>query len=116
MTKVYFGLSEPAAASYDGKISMVWHLKILKIFIIAVKENMIDIFYFGPLILKTVELCLKKVSACYRDRDLFNMAKMTAKHQKLCDPLYAVTAYLLDILLTQSTAFNTEGWIEREEK
>ena len=89
---------------------------ILKIFIIAVKENMIDIFYFGPLILKTVELCLKKVSACYRDRDLFNMAKMTAKHQKLCDPLYAVTAYLLDILLTQSTAFNTEGWIEREEK
>ena len=88
---------------------------ILKIFII-VKENMIDIFYFGPLILKTVELCLKKVSACYRDRDLFNMAKMTAKHQKLCDPLYAVTAYLLDILLTQSTAFNTEGWIEREEK
>ena len=33
---------------------------ILKIFIIAVKENMIDIFYFGPLILKTVELCLKK--------------------------------------------------------
>ena len=60
---------------------------ILKIFIIAVKENMIDIFYFGPLILKTVELCLKKVSACYRDRDLFNMAKMTAKHQKLCDPL-----------------------------
>ena len=48
---------------------------------------MIDIFYFGPLILKTVELCLKKVSACYRDRDLFNMAKMTAKHQKLCDPL-----------------------------
>ena len=41
---------------------------------------------------------------------------MTAKHQKLCDPLYAVTAYLLDILLTQSTAFNTEGWIEREEK
>ena len=61
---------------------------ILKIFIIAVKENMIDIFYFGPLILKTVELCLnKKVSAYYRDRDLFNMAKMTAKHQKLCDPL-----------------------------
>ena len=50
---------------------------------------MIDILiYFGPLILKTVELCLnKKVSACYRDRDLFNMAKMTAKHQKLCDPL-----------------------------
>ena len=76
---------------------------------------MIDILiYFGPLILKTVELCLnKKVSAYYRDRDLFNMAKMTGKHQKLCDPLYAVTAYLLDILLTQSTAFNTERWIER---
>ena len=66
---------------------MMMMMMILKIFIIAVKENMIDIFYFGPLILKTVELCLKKVSACYRDRDLFNMAKMTAKHQKLCDPL-----------------------------
>ena len=52
-------------------------------------KNMIDILiYFGPLILKTVELCLnKKVSAYYRDRDLFNMAKMTGKHQKLCDPL-----------------------------
>ena len=58
-----------------------------KDFIIAV--NMIDILiYFGPLILKTVELCLnKKVSAYYRDRDLVNMAKMTGKHQKLCDPL-----------------------------
>ena len=68
-------------------LNTYWRYMILKIFIIAVKENMIDIFYFGPLILKTVELCLKKVSACYRDRDLFNMAKMTAKHQKLCDPL-----------------------------
>ena len=66
---------------------LIMMIMILKIFIIAVNENMIDIFYFGPLILKTVELCLKKVSACYRDRDLFNMAKMTAKHQKLCDPL-----------------------------
>ena len=70
-----------------GITTLFFHRMILKIFIIAVKENMIDIFYFGPLILKTVELCLKKVSACYRDRDLFNMAKMTAKHQKLCDPL-----------------------------